>query len=197
MVVFVIILYTAPVIQEAEITAQTRVKIPPGEESHYTWDKNCIMIDIPAGATSGQVTMSIQAGYSGNYQLPENHVLVSGVYWLALNPPVTFAKKVTIRIQHCADVDSAPVFVTAKCTQKKLPYNFKQLPGGRFTYSDCGSIPSYGYGRINVEHFSGFAVTATEKSFYAFCTYYLSTKHPNHYQTHITVTPNLENHLEV
>ena len=108
---------TAPVIKGADIIAQTIVDI------HYIWDKNGIEIDIPPGAiSSGPVTMSIQASYSGRYKFPNGNVPVGAVYWLALNPPVMkFVEKVTVRIQHCADVDSAPFFVTANCTQKTLP----------------------------------------------------------------------------
>ena len=141
--------------------------------------------------------LSIQDSYSGKYKFPGNNVLVSGVYWLALNPPMKFAKKVTITIQHCADADSAPFFVTAKCTQKELPYKFKPLSGGEFSYPDCGSSMSYGYGCIEVEHFSSIAIAAPQKLIYAFCTYYLTSCEPNQYETHITVTPNLETHLEV
>ena len=177
------------------------MELPPEQEFNYVWDKHGFEIDIPAGAISRAVTLNIQASYSGNYRFPDNSVLVSGVYWLSLDPPVKFKKKVTVRIQHCTDADSAPFFANAKCTQKTLPYEFKPLPGGDFTYPDCGdsrSTPiSYGYGSIQVEHFSFFGIFGGEISYYGFCTYYLSVKKPNNYKLHITVTPNLEKYLEV
>ena len=177
------------------------MELPPEKEFNYVWDKHGFEIDIPAGAISRAVTLNIQASYSGDYQFPDNNVLVSGVYWLALDPPVKFKKKVTVRIQHCTDADSAPFFANAKCTQKTLPYEFKPLPGGEFTYPDCGdsrSTPiSYGYGSIQVEHFSFFGIFGRKISYYGFCTYYLSVKKPNNYKLHITVTPNLEKYLEV
>ena len=170
-----------------------------GKTFYYIWDKNGIEIDIPPGAiSSGPVTMSIQASYSGRYKFPNGNVPVSAVYWLVLNPPVKkFVEKVTVRIQHCADVDSAPLFVTANCTQKTLPYNFIPLSRGKFTYSDCDSIKSYGYGSIEVEHFSALTILAQEKSFYAFCSYYLPGRALNYYEKHITVTPDLEQHIDV
>ena len=164
----------------------------------FIWEKNGIEIDIPPSAISEPVTMSIQASYSGDYKFPNDNVPVSAVYWLALYPPVKkFVKRVTVRIQHCADVDSEPYFVTANCTQETLPYNFMPLSGGRFTYTDCDSIKSYGYGSIEVEHFSALTILGKEKSFYAFCSYYLPGKALNYYEIHITVTPDFEKYIEV
>ena len=143
------------------------------------------------------MTLDCCVSYSGEYELPEKSVLVSGVYSLALNPPVKFAEKVTIRIQHCADADSAPFFVTARHSQEKLPYKFKPLPGGEFTYPDCGSSTSYGYGCIQVDHFCDLSTAAQKKSFFAFCTYYIPSRFPNDYNAHIAVTPNLEPYVKV
>ena len=191
---------TAPHIKGGAIVAVTKVDIHPENGLYYKWEKKGIEITIPAGAIStdsGPVTLSMQESYSGNYKFPDGSVLVSGVYWLALNPSVKFAQKATIRIQHCAGADSALFFVTAKCTQETLPYQFEQLSGDISTYTDCSSTIPYDYGCIQVEHFSAVAVVAKQISFYAFCTYYLPREEPNHYETHITVTPNLEQHVEV
>ena len=168
--------------------------IAPGKE--FKWEKNGIKIEIPAGAIGGPVTLSIQASSSGQYQFPDNNALVSEGYWLALNPPIKFAKSVTITIQHYADADSAPFFVTAKCTQRALPYKLIPLSGGMFTYPDCDSSTSYGYGCIQVDHFSYFGICG-RKSFYNICPYYLSRKELNNYELHITVTPNLTQYRKV
>ena len=137
------------------------------------------------------MTLCIQASLSGDYQLPDDGVLVSGVYWLSLHPHVErFDKKITISLQHCAsDDDSSISFVTAKCTQETLPYTFKPLlPGGSFDISREGTIL--------VDHFSAVALSATSKSEYAVCTYY-RPKQPNTTDIHITVTPNLDLQLQV
>ena len=172
-----------------------KLDVTPGKPLTYDWEGHGFQIHIPANAISddaGPVTLSIQASLSGDYQLPDDdHVLVSGVYWLALHPPVKFAEKVTITIQHCGsnDADSTPLtFATAECTEKTLPYTFKPLSGGSFLES--------GYGLIEVDHFSGFGIFGKPK-FYAFCTYYLPRQKINVFDVHITVTRNLKLLLNV
>ena len=136
------------------------------------------------------MTLCIQASLSGDYQLPDDGVLVSGVYWLSLHPHMErFHKKVTLSLQHCAsDDDSALSFVTAKCTQQRLPYVFNAIPE-RF-------LSESGYGTVDIDHFSSVAMRGEKKSFYAFCTYYIS-KIPKICEVHITVTPDLEEWLKV
>ena len=176
-----------PVIRGADIIAQTKIDITPDQPLDYHWLGHGFKVHIPAGAISeerGPVTLCIQASLSGGYQLPDDGVLVSGVYWLSLHPPVKrFNKKVTVIIQHCAsDDDSALSFVTAKCTQESLPYTFKPLAGGSFSMSGCGIMQH--------DHFSALAVSASSKSAYAFCSYYMD-KQLNVYDVHIAVIPNL------
>ena len=184
-----------PIINGANIIAQTMVDIAPGKPLTYLWVGHGFKVHVPADAISsesGPVTLSIQASLSGDYQLPDDRVLVSGVYWLALHPPVKLFKKVTITIQHCAsasDGDSKLAFITAKCTQAKLPYTFQPLSGGTFSAPDTGSI--------QVNHFSGFGTVGEKNSkFYAFRTYYIHER-PNIYQAHISVTKNLKLILKV
>ena len=182
-----------PVIRGADIIAQTKVEITPDQALDYHWEGHGFKVHIPAGAISeekGPVTLCIQASLSGDYQLPDDGVLVSGVYWLSLHPPVErFNKKVTLSLQHCAsDNDSALSFITAKCTQKSLPYTFKPLAGGSFLVSGCGTI--------QCDHFSAVAVSASSISEYAFCSYYMA-KQLNVYDVHIAVTPNLMLRLKV
>ena len=160
----------------------------------YQWERFGFKVDIPAGAITtesgcGPVTMSIQASLSGEYQLPDDRVFVSGVYWIALSPPVKLAEKATISIQHCAsEKDDTLSFITAKCTQKNLPYQFKELPGGSFSEPGVGSI--------QVDHFSAFAISGREKYSYAIHTYYVP-RQLSIWEAHITVTPNLEIFLHV
>ena len=170
-----------------------QLDVTPGKPLTYHWEGHGFEIHIPADAISddiGPVTLSIQASLSGDYQLPDDdHVFVSGVYWLSLHPPVKFTKEVTITIQHCGsnDADSTLTFATAKCTQKTLPYTFKPLSGGTFSES--------GYGSIQIDRFSGFGIFGKPK-FYAFCTYYLP-KQINVFEVHITVTRNIKLLLNV
>ena len=137
------------------------------------------------------MTLCIQASLSGDYQLPDDGVLVSGVYWLSLHPHVErFDKKVTISLQHCAsDDDSSISFVTAKCTQETLPYTFKPLlPGGSFDV--------FREGTILVNQFSAVAAVAASVSDYAVCLHYLP-KQTNATDIHINVTPYLDLQMQV
>ena len=183
-----------PVIKGADIVARTTVDITPDQPLDFHWEGHGFKVHIPAGAIRrerGRVTLCIQASLSGDYQLPDDGVLVSGVYWLSLHPHVgRFDKKVTISLQHCAsDDDSSISFVTAKCTQETLPYTFKPLlPGGSFDVSREGTVL--------VDHFSAAAVSASSKSQYAVCSYYLP-KQLHVTNIHITVTPNLNLQLQV
>ena len=182
-----------PVIRGADITAQTRIDITPDKTLDYHWEGHGFKVHIPAGAISeerGPVTLCIQASLSGDYQLPDDGVLVSGVYWLSLHPHVkSFSKKATVTIQHCAsDNDSTLSFFTAKCTQKSLPYTFKPLKGGSFLMSGCGTI--------QCDRFSALAISASSISEYAFCSYYMA-KQINVYDVHIAVIPNLNLYLKV
>jgi hypothetical protein len=174
-----------PVIRGADIIAQTKIEIPPDKPLNFHWERYGFKVHIPAGAINAEpVTLCIKASLSGDYQLPDDGNLVSGVYWLSLHPPVKrFHKKVTISIQHCASVgDSALSFITAKCTEEP-PYTFKSLPAKIFSESKEGTI--------EVDHFSSLAIKGRKHSIsdYAFCTFYIQ-KQLNIYEAHITVTPN-------
>ena len=182
-----------PVIRGADIIARTTVDITPDQPLDFNWDGHGFKVHIPARAIKrerGRVTLCIQASLSGDYQLPDDGVLVSGVYWLSLHPHVEqFEKKVTICLQNCAsDCDSLVSFITSKCTQETLPYTFTPLPGGSFDVSREGCIL--------VERFSAVAVSASSKSQYAVCSYYIP-KQPNVTHIHITVTQNLDLQLQV
>ena len=187
-----------PVIRGADIIAQTKIKIPPDQPLDYHWEGHGFKVHIPAGAISeerGPVTLCIQASRSGDYQLPDDGVLVSGVYWLSLHPPVKrFNKKVTLSLLHCAsDDDPGLSFITAKCTQQTLPYKFKSLTGG------CFSEP--GYCSIELMHFSAFGILFRNIMSRIPLNYTIRTffvpKQPNIYEVHITVIQKKEVIMEV
>ena len=178
-----------PVIRGADIVAWTTVEITPDQPLDFHWEGHGFKVHIPAGAIGrerGRVTLCIQASLSGDYQLQDDGVLVSGVYWLSLHPHVErFDKKVTISLQHCAsddDSDSALTFVRAKCTQTMLPYVFESLQEGVFS--------THGYASIETTAFSGFGVRGKgiecAISLHYFCK---DSQYP--YEAHITVIPDL------
>ena len=180
-----------PVIRGANVIAQTTVEITPDQPLSFHWEGHGFRVYIPAGAVSRRVTLCIQASLSGDYQLPDDGALVSGVYWLSLHPHVRkFHKKVTLTLQHCASVEgdeSSLSFITAKCTQETLPYTLKPLPGGAFSTNDS---------TIQVPSFSCFGIFSKGKIFYNFRVYYIP-KQLNECEVHITLTANLELHRQV
>ena len=128
----------------------------------YEWKGHGIKLHIPADALkpgTPTLTMSIQASLSGQYQLPDDTELVSGVYWVAF--PQRFSQPVTLELQHCACLEhpdqlSSLFFITAKCNQKTLPYQFQSLPGGVFSTNTL-------YGAIELSRFSGFGVARRKR----------------------------------
>ena len=110
--------------------------------------KNCLPTQV------SETQLSVQVSLSGPFQMPSNCELVSAVYWVS--SPHKFKKPVTVEIQHCAALSSYKqcsqlTFVHTKCTQKELPYIFKQRVGGVFT-------PHSSYGSLSLSHFSGVGI---------------------------------------
>ena len=107
---------------------------------------------LPAGIE--QCYISINASLTGLYEFPEDNHLVSAIFWFRCEPPCRFAKPITVELQHCAysHNTSRLSFVKAVCTQKQLPYTFKQVEGGSFN-----SHSSFGVLKLN--SFSGSGIT--------------------------------------
>ena len=107
---------------------------------------------LPAGVD--QCSLNMKASLAGQYKLPDNLYLVSAIFWLRCEPMCLFTKPVTVEMQHCARRENVEIakltFVRAVCSQKQLPYTFKQLGG------DFSSHSSYGV--VDVNGFSGLAI---------------------------------------
>ena len=138
------------------------MEVVPGTPLTYNWEKHGLKLYIPKDALplgTPTMTMTIQASLSGHFQLPEDTELVSGIYWVAF--PQKFSQPVTLELQHCAYLEnsdqlSSLFFLTAKCNQKTLPYQFHTLSGGVFSTNTC-------YGAIELSHFSGVGVGRKKK----------------------------------
>ena len=107
---------------------------------------------LPAEVSETQ--LSVQVSLSGPFQMPFNCELASAVYWVS--SPHKFMKSITVEIQHCAALSSGKqcsqlTFVHTKCTQKELPYIFKERVGGVFT-------PHSSYGSLPLSQFSGIGI---------------------------------------
>ena len=107
---------------------------------------------LPAEVSETQ--LSVQVSLSGPFQMPFNCELASAVYWVS--NPHKIIKPITVEIQHCAALSSSEqcsqlTFVHTKCTQKELPYIFKEKVGGVFT-------PNSSYGSLSLSHFCGIGI---------------------------------------
>ena len=120
----------------------------------------------------------------------KNSHLVSAVFWIRCEDVREFARPITVEIQHCAK-SSELSFVRAVCSQKQLPYTFKQLLGGTFTSHSS-------YGVIELNHFSGVGVTqegSAERQYYSKL-FYLSNYLGGH-RIDFAITWNTEAHINV
>ena len=159
------------------------------------------------------MTMKIQASLSGQFHLPDDMELVSGVYWISF-PAKFLDQPVTLELQHCAHLEPTEqthlTFVTSKCNQEALPYRFKPLPGGVFTTSND-------YGTVQLDRFSSMAiartqshsreqkgdvddetVTQSDEKNYVALTYYIQARPTrNTWKMHFTIVRNLDLCLQV
>ena len=148
---------------------------------------------LPAGME--QCILQIKASLAGQYEFPENSHLVSAIFWLRCETVHEFTKPITVEIQHCAKSENVANlklnFVRAICSQKQLPYIFKQLPGGNFTSRSS-------YGVIELNSFSGVGITqeGSEDREYRSRLFYLKQETICH-EIHFVVTWNIAAHLTV
>ena len=141
-----------------------------------------------------QCTIFIKASLAGEYEIPENTSLVSGVFWLRCEPQCIFIKPIIVEIQHCStkrDLSKLKI-VRAFCSQKSLPYKFKPL-GGNFKADTF-------YGAIDMKGFSGVGVIEenpdSDRMYYSQL-FYRDLSHQQSHEIHITFVWNTELHLNV
>ena len=141
-----------------EVLASTTVIVTHSAQT-FNWVGYGFKLTIPQGSLPAgvdQCRLDIMPSAVGQYQLPDNLQLVSGVFWVRLHPSCKFQQQLTVEIQHCVKTTSSTKlsFVTAHCSQESLPYTFKQLEG-------CGLFTKYSdYGCLSVNHFSSYAIAA-------------------------------------
>ena len=149
---------------------------------------------LPAGME--QCILQIKASLAGQYEFPENSHLVSAIFWLHCETVHKFTKPITMEIQHCAKSENLSKLnvVRAVCSQKQLPYTFKQLPGGNFTNHSS-------YGVIELNSFSGEGIVQNGSEDREYCSrlfyMYSSQDVPLNREIHFVVTWNTEAYLTV
>ena len=153
----------------------------PTQGGHFEWEGYGFKLHVQEGSLPsniGECKINIRASFSGQFQLPKNLEILSPVFWISA--PCNFTKPVTLEVQHCALSENETVlsnfcFVSAKCSQKDLPYRFKQLDGGVFTTHSS-------YGSIQLSHFSGILVLQEVRRPHD-CTVHICTTQSNRYMT--------------
>ena len=142
---------------------------------------------LPTGME--ECTINIKASLSGPFKLPEDFDLLSPVFWISA--PCKFKKPVTLEIQHCASRDEASFadlnFISTKCSQKELPYIFKQLDGGKFPADSS-------YGSIQLSHFSGNGIAGKKGTPRTYCAqiYYTIKQEGSDWRFYFFITKDLD-----
>ena len=179
-----------------EVCGEMTVVVYSTHEQQITWPGYGLRLHIPKGclpAGMEQCTINIKASLAGQYEFPENSHLVSAIFWLCCEDVNKFTRPITVEIQHCAKLQNVTnlklSFVRAVCSQKQLPYTFKQLSEGNFTNHSS-------YGIIELNSFSGVGVTQEGSEDREYCSQLFYLGQPN-CKIHFVVTWNIEAHLTV
>ena len=175
---------------------ETSVTIHSFQGQLVKW--NGLKLHIHAGSlpeSLQQCTIFIKASFAGEYEIPEDTSLVSGIFWLRCEPQCIFIKPITVEIQHCStkqDLTKLKI-VGAFYNQKPLPYKFKPL-GGSFD-------ADISYGAIDMKDFSGVGVieenSDSQRMYYSQLFYRSYLGHQQRHEIHMIFTWNTELHLNV
>ena len=183
-------------IQGVEVIGMTEFTVP-SHGINFEWKGYGLKLNIPEESLPGgmeECRFNIRVSLSGQFQLPEDSDLLSPVFWISA--PCKFTKPVTLEIQHCAlTVDETVLsdlhFVSAKCSQKDLPYRFEHLAGGVFTTHSS-------YGSIQLNHFSGASVAGRKRTPRSYCAHlYHTMKQIYDWRFYLAITRDLKAHITV
>ena len=183
--------YTLDSIRGVEVVGETDF-VASTKGGLFEWKGYGLRLSIPEDSLPDgmeQCRINIKASLSGPFQLPEDSDLLSPVFWISAL--CKFKKPVTLEIQHCASTDEASFadlnFISTKCSQKELPYTFKELDGGRFPADSS-------YGSIQLTHFSGITVTGRKRTPRAYCAqiYYTIKEEASDWRVYFIITKDLD-----
>lgn len=117
-----------------EVIAETVLFVVGEKSQKLTWSDYGFYLEVPDGALPSGVTASVfvKVILAGQIKIPDKCKLLSAIYWISSSE--VFQKEVAVSIQHCAvirpdDDCSKFKFIIAKCSQKELPYNFRERDG--------------------------------------------------------------------
>ena len=159
-------------------------------EWSFTLPETCSFTASPG---MGECTINIRVSLSGHFQLPGDSDFLSPVFWIAA--PCRFTKPVTLEIQHCAFSEDEAVlshltFLSTKCSQRDLPYIFRELDGGVFTTHSS-------YGSIQLSHFSGIAVTGRKNTPQSYCAHLYPMKQVYDWRFYLVIMQGIDAQITV
>jgi len=183
-------------IRGVEVIGETHFTVP-NKGGSFEWKGFGLRLYVPKNsipASMAECTINIKASLSGEFQFPEDSDLLSPVFWISV--PCQFLKPVTLEIQHCTLREDETFisdlkFVSARCSQKSLPYTFRPLDDGVFTSHSS-------YGSIQLTHFSGVAITGKKRTPRSHCVHvYYSNKGILNWRFYFIITQNLDTPITV
>ena len=138
-------------LKDFDVIAEKTVQVT-NEEQHIVWEGYGLRLHVPPNSLPenlNQCNIKIEVALSGNFQLPEDGVLVSAVYSFSHDlGDKELRRSVTLEMQHCATSSVSNDLCVVRAVD--VPYKFELLPGGNFARSD-------GYGAIDLSGFSRFS----------------------------------------
>ncbi|CAI8031365.1 hypothetical protein GBAR_LOCUS17811 [Geodia barretti] len=108
--------------------------IVTNEEQHVIWEGYGLRLYIPPDSLPegcSQFKLSVKVGLSGEFQLPENGVLVSAVYSFSHDPIEDLHQPITLEMEHCAAASALSNLSVVRA--KKNSNGFNYVPGGDFS----------------------------------------------------------------
>ena len=187
-----------------EIIAEKSVQVT-NEEQNIIWDGYGLRVHIPRGSLPkgrSHCQLKIGVAVSGEFQLPENGIPTSAVYWLSHDLQEELQNPITLEMQHCAANSALNGLCVARAStlSYNLPYKFEQIQGAVFTPNTC-------YGAIKLRNFSLFttyllrALRAFQPHFFRpieYCAilYYTNVVNMS-FKSHVYILQNLDSHFRV
>ena len=130
------------------VLAETSLQVT-NEEQNFVWEGYGLRLHIPHNSLPdgcNHCHIKIAVSLAGNFELPEDGVLVSAVYSFTHDlGDRKLRNPVTLEMQHCASTNVSNDLCVVRAT--KTPYKFEEIPGGYF---------ANGYSEIKLNRFSRF-----------------------------------------
>ena len=144
-----------------EVYEETVLLVVGDKPQKLEWPGYGFYLEVSEGALAPGVTASVgvKVILAGQFKIPENRQLISAIYWISSSE--VFLKDLAVNIQHFAVITSEEQcsnfrFIIAKCSQKELPYTFKEREGS--------FNPHTQYATIKLKHFSLLGETGPEST---------------------------------